>query len=63
MMPRGPQTRMGWEWNGLQFRTLKELCDTLTLSPATVRRHVRGVTTKPNSLNLRVHAIKRIKNE
>jgi class 3 adenylate cyclase len=29
--------------------------------PATVHRHVRGLTTKPSSLNLRVYPIKKIK--
>ena len=52
---------MGWEWNNQQFRTLKELCETLQTSPATVHRHVRGLTTNPNSLHLRVHTIKKIK--
>ena len=62
-MPRGPQTQVNWEWNGETFRTMKELCAALKISPATVHRHVRGLTTKPSSLHLREHQIKKIKQQ
>ena len=62
-MPRGLQKKVNWEHNGTSYRTMKELCVALHISPATVHRHVRGLTTKPSSLNLRVHPIKRIKQQ
>ena len=59
-MPRGIQKRFNWEHNGKSYRTMKELCEALKISPATVHRSVRGLTTKPSSLNLREHSIKKI---
>ena len=60
-MPRGLQKKMNWEHNGTTYRTMKELCQALKISPATVHRSVRGLTTKPSSLHLREHPIKKIK--
>ena len=62
-MGRGNQKQMNWEHNGTRHRTMKELCEALHISPATVHRHVRGLTTKPSSLNLRVHHITKIKQQ
>ena len=60
-MSRGLGRSDNWEWNGMRFRTLADLCLELKVSPATVHRHCKGLTTKPSSLNLRVHPIKKIK--
>ena len=62
-MPRGLQKKVNWEWHGQTFRTMKELCKELSISPATVHRHCKGLTTKPSSLNLRVYPITKIKQQ
>ena len=62
-MPRGLQKKVNWVHNGKSYRTMKELCEALHISPATVHRHVRGLTTNPSSLHLREHSIKKIKQQ
>ena len=56
-MPRGLQKKMNWEHNGTTYRTMKELCQALSISPATVHHSARGLATKPSSLYLRGHPI------